>query len=268
MDFVDGLKGQLPDEELAVIKWYMEKRSREVAQAQVTVTPVDTGEYCSPSLQTPEPSPDLCFELESSEGEMGPEMKELESPSAGTGVETPGQQCPPNEGTWDQGRTTADGLLTAGVGSNQGGNISSPTERVGTTKSTSTLGDISSPTEHVGTRAGTAATPAKRRHKTTSKENKQFDTDSRKHIGSFNRYHPDAPRKMYKTSALTGAMSARTSSYHTKMTEPKTSPRKAKSATCATLCSPRYLSSRGTPSIFVIKHRRHQRCQDNVYPQR
>ena len=87
---------------------------------------------------------------------MGPELKELESPSAGTGLKTPGQQCPPNEGTWDQGRTTADGFLTAGVGLNQRGNISSPTE-------------------HVGTRVGTAATPEKRRHKTTSEENKQFD---------------------------------------------------------------------------------------------
>ena len=56
---------------------------------------------------------------------MDPERGELESPSAGTGLETPGQQCPPNEGTWDQGRTTADGFLTAGVDSNQGGTISS-----------------------------------------------------------------------------------------------------------------------------------------------
>ena len=46
--------------------------------------------------------------------------------------------------------------LDRDVGSNQGGNISSPTE-------------------HVGTRAGTAATPEKRRHKTTSEENKKFD---------------------------------------------------------------------------------------------
>ena len=37
MDFVDGLKGKLPDEELAVIKRYVEKRSREAAQAQVTL---------------------------------------------------------------------------------------------------------------------------------------------------------------------------------------------------------------------------------------
>ena len=35
IDFVDGLKGKLPDEELAVIKRYVEKRSREAAQAQV-----------------------------------------------------------------------------------------------------------------------------------------------------------------------------------------------------------------------------------------
>ena len=49
IEFVDGLKVKLPDEELAVIKRYVEKRSREAAQAQVTVTRVDTAEYCSPS---------------------------------------------------------------------------------------------------------------------------------------------------------------------------------------------------------------------------
>ena len=43
------------------------------------------------------------------------------------------------------------------------------------TRSTATFADISLPTEHVGTLAGTAATPAKRRHKTFSEENKQFD---------------------------------------------------------------------------------------------
>ena len=171
MDFVDGLKRKLPDEELAVIKRYVEKRSREAAQAQVTVTPVDTVQHCSLCPLDPEMPADVCMRLESSEGKMGPELKEPESPSAGTGVETPGQQCLPNEGTWDQGRTTADGFLTAGVGSNQGGNISSPTERMGTIKSTTTSADISSPTEHIGARAGTAATPGKRRHKTTIEEN-------------------------------------------------------------------------------------------------
>ena len=107
--------------------------------------------------------PDVCFKLESNEGKRGPELKKLESPSAGTGLKTPGQQCPPNEGTWDQGRTTADGFLTAGVGSNQGGSIYSPTERVDTrasTKSTTTSADI---------------TFLKQDHKPRSEENNQFD---------------------------------------------------------------------------------------------
>ena len=68
----------------------------------------------------------------------------------------------PNEGTWDQGRITASGILTAGVGSNQGGSISSPTEQA---KNTKTFADISL----------TAATPKNRRHKIASEENKQFD---------------------------------------------------------------------------------------------
>ena len=156
MDFVDGLKGKLPDEELAAIRRYVEKRSREAAPALVTVTPVDTVRFCSLSPQTPEPSPNVCVKLENNGGRMDPGRGELESLPAGTGLETPGQQWPPNEGTWETGRTTADGILTAGVGSNQGVNISSPTE-------------------HVGTLAETAATPEKRRHKTTSEENKQFD---------------------------------------------------------------------------------------------
>ena len=59
---------------------------------------------------------------------MDPEMEEeLESPSAGTGLETPGQQGPPNEGTWEQRRTTANGFLTAGVHSSQGGRAPSIT---------------------------------------------------------------------------------------------------------------------------------------------
>ena len=97
IEFVDGLKEKLPDEELAAIKRYVEKRSREAAQ--MTVTPVDTVQYCSPSPQTPEPSPDVCINLENNEGRMDPKRGELEPPSAGTGLETPGQQCPPNKGT-------------------------------------------------------------------------------------------------------------------------------------------------------------------------
>ena len=121
MDFVNALEqGKVSDEEFDVLKRLVEKRSREAAQAQVTVTPVDTVQYCSPSPQTPESSPHVCVKLEDNEGKMDPERGELESSSAGTGLETPGQQCPPNEGTWETGRTTADGILTAGVGSNKG----------------------------------------------------------------------------------------------------------------------------------------------------
>ena len=118
-DFVDRLKGKLPDEELAVIKRYVEKRSREAAQAQVTVTPVDTVQHCSPCPLDPEPSSSVHVKLDNNEGRMDPERGELKSSSAGTGLETPGQQCPPNEGTWDQRRTTASGFLTTGVDSNQ-----------------------------------------------------------------------------------------------------------------------------------------------------
>ena len=132
--FVDGLKGKLPDEELAVIKRYVEKRSHEAAQAQVTVTPVDTVPHCSPCPLDPEPLSSVYVKFENNEGKMDPERGELKSSSAGTGLETPGQQCPPNEGTWDQGRTTASGFLTAGVDSNQGGNIFSPTTESGDTR--------------------------------------------------------------------------------------------------------------------------------------
>ena len=169
MDFVDGLKGKLPDEELAVIKRYVDKRSREATQTQVTVTPDDTVQHCSPCPPNPDMPSDVCIKLESSKGKMDPELKELESPSAGTGLETPGQQCPPNDGIWETGRTTADGFMTAGVGLNQEGNIFSPTaESVDTragNKRTRTIADISSK----------VATPENRRHKTTSEENKQFE---------------------------------------------------------------------------------------------
>ena len=143
-------KDKVSDEEFAILKRLVEKRGREAAQ--MAVTPVDTVQYCSPSPQTPEPSPDVCVDLENNDGRMDPERGELKPPSAGTGLETPGQQCPPNEGAWKE-RTIADGYLIVGMGS-------------------TTTADISSPTEHVSTRAETAATPAKRRHKTTSKENK------------------------------------------------------------------------------------------------
>ena len=96
-------QGKVSDEEFAILKRLVEKRGREAAQ--VTVTPVDTVQYCSPSPQTPEPSPEVCAYLENNEGRMDPERGKLEPPSAGTALETPGQQCSPNEGMWKKGRT-------------------------------------------------------------------------------------------------------------------------------------------------------------------
>ena len=83
-------------DEFAVLKRLVEKRGREATQA--IVTPVDTVQYCDLSPQTLEPSPDECVSLENNEGRINPERRELELPSAGTGPETPGQQCPRTRG--------------------------------------------------------------------------------------------------------------------------------------------------------------------------
>ena len=72
--------------------------------------------YCSPCSPNPEPSPVACGNLEN-KGRMDPELEELKSSSACTRLETPGQQCPLYEGIWGQGRTIANGILTAGVDS-------------------------------------------------------------------------------------------------------------------------------------------------------
>ena len=65
-----------PDEllanfEFARIKEYVEKRNREEAQAQVTVTPMDTVQHCSPCSPNPDMPSDVYFKLESSEGKIG-----------------------------------------------------------------------------------------------------------------------------------------------------------------------------------------------------
>ena len=131
-------QGKVSDEEFAILKLLVEKRDREAVK--VTVTQVNTVQYSSPFPLDPEPSPDVCVDLENNEGSMDPELEEeLESPSAGTGLETPGQQGPPNEGIWEQRRTTANGFLTAGVDSSQGGRTPSPPER---STSTRTFADI------------------------------------------------------------------------------------------------------------------------------
>ena len=143
-----------------MIKRYVDKRSREATQAQVTVTPDDAVQHCSPCLPNPDMPSDVCFKLKSIEGKMDPERGELESPSAGTRLKNARTAVSPERGDVGSRTNHAAGFLTAGVGSSQGGNISSPTERA---KNTATLADISSSTEHVGTLAGTAATPEKRR---------------------------------------------------------------------------------------------------------
>ena len=139
-ELFDGLKGDLPDEKLAAIKRYVERRSRKAAQ--VTVTPVCTAQHCILHSLNPEIPSDVYVSVEEKEeGRMNPEPTELESPSAGTGLEIPGQQCPPNEGTCETVRIITDRVLLVGMGSNQ-------------------VKDVSSPMEHVGTRDGTATTPA------------------------------------------------------------------------------------------------------------
>ena len=97
-ELFDGLEGGLPDEELAAIKRYVERRSRKAAQ--VTVTPVSTVQHCIPRSLPPEIPSEACvcvdMEEKYKEGRMNPESTELELPSTGTGLETPGQQCPSN----------------------------------------------------------------------------------------------------------------------------------------------------------------------------
>ena len=154
----------LSDEEYATLKRCVETRDRDAAQ--VTVTQVSTVQQCSSIPKTPEPPPDVCVNLENNEDEMDPGMEELTSSSTSTGLNTPGQLSPPNEGVWETGRIIADGILTAGVNSSRGGRTPSPPERA--TRMV-TAADIPL----------AAATPPKRRHKTSSELNKPFDPGGR-----------------------------------------------------------------------------------------
>ena len=70
----------------------------------------------------------------------------------------------PNEGIWETGRTTASGILTAGVDSDQGGNcFSTTTESVDTRAS------------EKSTRITADTTFLQQGHKPRSEENKQFN---------------------------------------------------------------------------------------------
>ena len=83
------------DEEFARPKRIVERRGRDAAH--VTVAPVVSAQYCSTRSRSPEISFDIrvCME-KNNEGKMDPERDQLDSPLAGTGFETPGQQCLPN----------------------------------------------------------------------------------------------------------------------------------------------------------------------------
>ena len=110
---------KLSDEEYATLKRCMEKRVRETAQV-TAVTRDHTVQHCSPCSPNPDRPSGVHCNLENNEGEMDPRMKEgPKSPSASTGLNTPGQQSPPNEGVWETGRITADSILTAGVDSSK-----------------------------------------------------------------------------------------------------------------------------------------------------
>ena len=154
----------LSDEEYATLKRCMEKRVRETAQVTAVTrdNTVQPGSPCSPNPDRP--SGVLC-NLEN-EGTMSQELEELTSTSTSTGLNTPGQLSPPNGGVWETGRIIADGILTAGVNSSQGGRTPSPPERA--TRMV-TAADIPL----------AAATPPKRRHKTSSELNKPFDPGGR-----------------------------------------------------------------------------------------
>ena len=125
--FINKLKQgttSLTDEEFARLeRMIRERRGR--AAAHVVVAPIDTAQPCNPRS-----SSEISFDVHvymkgNDEGRMDPERGQLESPSAGTGLKTPGQQCLPN---WEMGRTTVDGCFLAGVSSNLGGNPFSLTE--------------------------------------------------------------------------------------------------------------------------------------------
>ena len=116
----------LANAELAMLKRFVERRGRDAAH--VTCASVDTAQHCDPRSPSSEPSFDacVCADMEKKdEGTMDPERDQLEPPSVSTGLETPGQQCPRNGET---GRTTADGCLLVGVGSNLERNTFPPAE--------------------------------------------------------------------------------------------------------------------------------------------
>ena len=67
----DSLDELLANFEFARIKEYVDQRSREEAQAQMTVKPVGTVQHCSPCTPNPDMPSGVYFMLENTEDEMG-----------------------------------------------------------------------------------------------------------------------------------------------------------------------------------------------------
>ena len=158
-------QGKLSDEECTTLKRLVERRDREAAQVTAVTRDDTVQHYCSPCSPNPEPSPDASGNLEK-KGRIDPELEELKSSSAGTGLETPGQQCPPYEGIWEQGRRIANGIMTAGVDPSQKEKSPSPTESVDTRIDKSK-------------RITADTTFLQQGHKPRSEQNKQFDPGGR-----------------------------------------------------------------------------------------
>ena len=167
--FVNELEqgtASLTDEELARLeRMIVERRGR--AAAHMVVAPIDTTQPCNPQSCSSKSSFDARVYIErNDEGRMDLERGQLESPSAGTGLETPGQQCLPN---LEMRRTIVDGCLLVGASLNLGGNVF-PREELG-------IGmQIDSQTSFTSSKNAFL----QMNHKsidmeTASKENKQFD---------------------------------------------------------------------------------------------
>ena len=100
----DSMDELLAKFEYAEIKRCIDKRCREEAQvkAQMTAKPVGTVQHGSPISPNPDTPSNAYVKLENNEGTMSQELEELTFSSAGTGLKTPEQQGPPNEGTLEQ----------------------------------------------------------------------------------------------------------------------------------------------------------------------
>ena len=135
----------LMDEEFARLERMIGDK-RGCAVAHVVVAPINTAKPCNPRS-----SSEVSFDVHAytegnNEGRMDPEQGRLESPSAGTGFETPEQPCLPN---WGMGRTNVDGCLLVGVSSNLGGNTFLLTELVIRTQNDSQTSTLSASSKTV-----------------------------------------------------------------------------------------------------------------------